>query len=690
MHRIQLIMVLLMTLLLSAPLEAQDCIPESTGNGCQPTVCPIPGEECQPVCLNVDPFTGGAVVITCECLPIGGCHIEAQPGTFLPCVQPDNGFGTVNLPPIGCEYQSPLEKWIIDNGLPAGATIELDGPIKNFINVVPGAGGSLGGETQNFDATLEVLVLGTGPLAGFQRNLFIPLAIETHSAPRVPGSPVQSFDIEMFQLEGELFGDPDFCTFRIRAGSSFGLPSPGHTILTELPGGQWAVESFFDIHYEIEFQGCPGSILEGFGGTTQSTIRVNMGALTPICVGQCPTDQTCDLLRTVNPDGSIDFCCQCELLVCEPTLDGLACKQGTCPEPSDECVPVCIAIDPQSGQHSVVDCVCQTPDVCYIVPGVGDWAPCVRPSVGGTAELPPVGCDYQSPNENWQIEDGLPAGATIEFDAPITDFTSIVTGPGGSLGGEIEQFDAILDAEIFGTGVLAGFSRSIDIPVSIETHSAPRVPGDPVQSFDTDMFSLQGEIFGDPDFCTLKFTAGISFGLASPGHTTLTQLPSSDFSVESFFDIEYQIEFQGCPGSILDGMSGTTTGTIRVRTGALPPSCRGNCDPPDECLLTVTVTDEGLIKYCCTCGADVCDTQIGDADNSGGMTPIDIDDVVYLISYIFSGGFAPTPYPVASGDADCSCSVDIDDVVYLIAFIFGGGPAPCSCEEWVASCGAIH
>ncbi|MFH1891545.1 MAG: right-handed parallel beta-helix repeat-containing protein [Candidatus Zixiibacteriota bacterium] len=62
----------------------------------------------------------------------------------------------------------------------------------------------------------------------------------------------------------------------------------------------------------------------------------------------------------------------------------------------------------------------------------------------------------------------------------------------------------------------------------------------------------------------------------------------------------------------------------------------------------------------------------GDAD---GSSAVDIDDVVYLISYIFSGG--PAPSPLCCADVDCSGAVDIDDVVYLISYIFSGGPAPC-------------
>jgi len=64
--------------------------------------------------------------------------------------------------------------------------------------------------------------------------------------------------------------------------------------------------------------------------------------------------------------------------------------------------------------------------------------------------------------------------------------------------------------------------------------------------------------------------------------------------------------------------------------------------------------------------------QTGDCDNSGG---IDIDDVVFLINYIFAGG--PAPDPIEVGDVDCSGGVDIDDAVYLIGYIFSGGPAPC-------------
>jgi sugar lactone lactonase YvrE len=69
----------------------------------------------------------------------------------------------------------------------------------------------------------------------------------------------------------------------------------------------------------------------------------------------------------------------------------------------------------------------------------------------------------------------------------------------------------------------------------------------------------------------------------------------------------------------------------------------------------------------------VCDFARGDVNAAGG---IDIDDIVYLINYVFGGG----PIPVCdgiSGNVNCADESDIDDIVYLINYVFSGGPAPC-------------
>jgi hypothetical protein len=61
----------------------------------------------------------------------------------------------------------------------------------------------------------------------------------------------------------------------------------------------------------------------------------------------------------------------------------------------------------------------------------------------------------------------------------------------------------------------------------------------------------------------------------------------------------------------------------------------------------------------------------GDANGNG---EVHIEDIVYLINYLFLGGSAPRP--LEAGDANCDEVVDIGDLVYLINYLFLGGPPP--------------
>jgi len=61
----------------------------------------------------------------------------------------------------------------------------------------------------------------------------------------------------------------------------------------------------------------------------------------------------------------------------------------------------------------------------------------------------------------------------------------------------------------------------------------------------------------------------------------------------------------------------------------------------------------------------------GDATGDG---TININDVVYIINYLFLSG--PDPYPYESANVNCDNKVNLIDVVYLVNYIFRGGYEP--------------
>lgn len=117
----------------------------------------------------------------------------------------------------------------------------------------------------------------------------------------------------------------------------------------------------------------------------------------------------------------------------------------------------------------------------------------------------------------------------------------------------------------------------------------------------------------------------------------------------------YGCVFTGGEQGILSGTP-QWVGTAFIQVEACDSDSPSKCDT-----VGVTITITGLPPLC------------GDVTLSGS---VDIDDIVFLISYIFSQGPAPDPYEI--GDVNCSGGVDIDDVVYIIAYIFAGGPEPCA------------
>jgi hypothetical protein len=215
--------------------------------------------------------------------------------------------------------------------------------------------------------------------------------------------------------------------------------------------------------------------------------------------------------------------------------------------------------------------LCTVPDAVLAQAGTC----CVMPdNTSGTADHPP-----SCPNGysgHLQIVDGLPLGTTVQIPAILGSpggFTGLVQVPGGTLGGMQETWQSSIVFQRSGTGGLLGYNRVVNMPVSAgQTHSAPRVPFSPLQSFDTALWGLQGQLPpGDPDFDLLRITAGGSFGMPSPGHTTFTT-EAGGWAVDSFFDITYRIDFVGSVGSPFQGMSGSTTRTHRFEMCHVEPT----------------------------------------------------------------------------------------------------------------------
>jgi hypothetical protein len=311
-------------------------------------------------------------------------------------------------------------------------------------------------------------MVGLGLLAGYSRTVGMPGSGVMDAAP-YSGIFVQSVTMQLAQLQAQIVGDPDFDLLRVFGGTSFGFTGPGRTTLTKLPGGDWSVDSFFDITYRVDFVGRAGGPLGGYSGSTNTGARIREGL---------PKDATC---------------------------------------------------------------VVSTPPLPSFPP------PCPR--------------GWASPPDAHVCLNGLPPGVPITGTIAIIPGSMLGTVAGGPFGGVIVDFDATAIIDMAQQGG-SGYQRFLAIPLTCRAALSTGSDSSPME-----LIALQGQIVGDPDFDLLRITAGSSFGYSGPGHITSTTTASGNQLIDSFFDIEYRIDFIGAPGGPFAGSSGSTNSANRFRMG---------------------------------------------------------------------------------------------------------------------------
>ena len=222
---------------------------------------------------------------------------------------------------------------------------------------------------------------------------------------------------------------------------------------------------------------------------------------------------------------------------------------------------------------------------------------CIVEPNGGTAELPPAGCSYLSPNEIHFIVGGLPPGTQVNLQGNHGNFVcngGCETPPPSGTLNSFENFDSTLTFNLTGTGLLESLDCTLTIPnVPVVVETGPRDLGAETQTIAAEMKSMDTTFTNDTTcnlFSSLQIEAGSDQGLApSTGMTTLQEVTTplqlnstsqratgedaevGDYKVNSYFDVNFRMTWVGKPGGPLAGMSGTHVGQVRMGTPSTLP-----------------------------------------------------------------------------------------------------------------------
>jgi hypothetical protein len=180
----------------------------------------------------------------------------------------------------------------------------------------------------------------------------------------------------------------------------------------------------------------------------------------------------------------------------------------------------------------------------------------------------------------------------------------------------------------------------------------------PMPFYDVLAFYPGSELFCDATL-VYRFTLGSTGGLVVDGNMTLSLMPFPS-SPSAYMRVVVNYD----DGSVED-FGNVSTGGVILFSLTVPDSSK-----------YVEVVLVGKAMYLDYFGIDLQMTEAssicGDADGNGTL---DIDDVIYLINYVYIGG--DPPLPTESGDINCDGKIDLLDIARLTNYIFRGGSAPC-------------
>lgn len=591
------------------------CQPTPDRMGCQPTICPVAGQECLPRCLRR--FQDGTIVVeSCECISPNECHLEFDAAS--------GSFTCIGACPPGFVCQTTTTVDPLDGSTIICCECVPETPETCTLNdTQPLCAPLLQTDCQSTDPTRtclprKITITPNGPVADEctcfgQGDDCGPITFNGTIARCLglcPVPPNNPNDLCLVQVDGVSTGMPSIDTATLPIGAVLDCGCGGIDVQGAccLPDGTCVVVPPAQCQgvylgdgtvcggsgaccYDTDGDGIPETcnVVDEiccevtFGGTFQGlgTMCQGKGACcydpAGAPAGQCVVvDRICcdDIggafqgvgticLGDANGDGSDDLCVPFD---CQPDPNGQFCLPTVCPDPNEECLPRCVLIL-DDGTIRVVDCECRAVNECHL-----EWTPGTQPVCVG--DCPP----------GFRCE-------TRTFTTPI------------------------------GTQICCDC-----------------VPDPPECEPTTDATACKPHICPDTNEQCVPRCVRVG--------------PNGQVEV---IDCDCRREDE-CR------VSDFAAGDL--------PVCTGNCPPGQVCVENLIVLADGTVELCCDCAVVECDCP-GDMNGDGIRNGLDIGGFVRCL--------LGNPLPgdnCACADVDEDGDVDIDDASFLVAVILSKAPCP--------------